>query len=107
MFFKKKVKRQPRGEHKYFPYLCIVRKRNMKTVTVDGLYKALAQVRKAGMGNKKIMLSNDDEGNGYHECFFTLTADIKSFGFGSGWAAGMLPYGVTPEEAERDYVIVG
>ena len=79
----------------------------MKTITVDELYKALAQVRKAGMGSKKIMLSNDDEGNGYHECFFSVTTDLKSFCFGQGWAAGMLPYGVSADDAENDYVIIG
>lgn len=79
----------------------------MKTVTVDELYKALAQVRKAGMGSKKIMLSNDDEGNGYHECFFAVTTDIKSFGFDRGWAAAMLPYRVSAEDAENNYVIIG
>ena len=79
----------------------------MNTITVDELYKALAQARKAGLGNKKIMLSNDDEGNGYHECFFSVTTDLKPFKFGERWAAGMLPYGVTPEAAEKDYVIIG
>ena len=68
----------------------------MNTITVDELYKALTQARKAGLGGKKILL-----------CFFAVSTDVKSFGFGDGWAAGMLPYGVTPEEAERDYVIVG
>ena len=79
----------------------------MNTITVDELYKALGQARKNGFGKKKILLSNDDEGNGYHECFFAVSTDVKSFGLGESWAAGMLPYGVTPEEAERDYVIVG
>ena len=79
----------------------------MRTITVDELYKALAKARKAGFGGKKILLSNDDEGNGYHECFFTVSTDVKSFGLGESWAAGMLPYGVSPEEAENDYVIIG
>lgn len=79
----------------------------MSTITVDELYKALGQARKQGFGKKKILLSNDDEGNGYHECFFAVTTDVKSFGFGSVWGAGMLPYGVSPEEAENEYVIIG
>lgn len=74
-------------------------------MTVNELYEALARVRKAGMGGKKILLSNDDEGNGYHECFFSVATDIKSFGFEN--AAYMLPYGVMPEDAEKDYVIIG
>ena len=79
----------------------------MKTITVDELYKALAQARKAGMGSKKIMLSNDDEGNGYHECFFSVTTDLKEFGFGRGHSVVLLPYGVSPEDAENNYVIIG
>ena len=80
----------------------------MNIITVDELYKALGQARKAGFGGKKILLSNDDEGNGYHQCFFTVSTDVKSFGFSqSGWAAGMLPWGVSPEEAENEYVIIG
>lgn len=78
----------------------------MNQITVDDLYKALAQARKDGFGRKKILLSNDDEGNGYHECFFTVATDVKSFGFGE-WGAAMLPFGVSPEEAENDYVIIG
>ena len=83
------------------------KKGNMNVITVDELYKALAQARKAGMGSKKIMLSNDDEGNGYHQCFFSVTSDMESFGFDEAWAAGMLPYSVSPEEAVKDYVIIG
>lgn len=79
----------------------------MGTITVDELYKALAQARKDGFGGKKILLSNDDEGNGYHECFYTVATDVKAFGLGEAWAVGMLPYGVSPEEAEKDYVIIG
>lgn len=76
-------------------------------ITVDELYKALGQARKQGFGKKKILLSNDDEGNGYHQCFFTVATNVKDFGFGDRWGAGMLPYGVSPEEAENEYVIIG
>lgn len=79
----------------------------MNTITVDELYKALGKARKNGFGGKKILLSNDDEGNGYHECFFTVCTDMKAMDFGGRWAGGMLPYGVTPEDAENNYVIIG
>lgn len=106
--FRKKQKRRPRGELTFFRYLCTIRKKeNMNVITVDELYKALAQARKAGMGSKKVMLSNDDEGNGYHQCFFSVTTDMESFGFDEAWAVGMLPYSVSPEEAVKDYVIIG
>lgn len=78
-----------------------------QALTIDELYRDLGKLRKAGLGGKKILISQDDEGNGYHELFYSVTTDIKSFGFGEGWAAGMLPYGVSPEDAEEDYVILG
>lgn len=79
----------------------------MKAITVNELIKDLVKVSQAGFGNKKILISQDDEGNGYHELFFSVTTDVKSFGFGQGWAAGMLPYGVSAEDAEQNYVILG
>lgn len=75
----------------------------MNAITVDELYEALAQVRKAGLGGKKIMLSNDDEGNGYHECFYEVTTDMEALGL----SHNDLPYGVSPEDAVNDYVIIG
>ena len=75
----------------------------MQTVTVDELYEALGQARKDGLGKKKILLSNDDEGNGYHECFFTVATDLKKFRL----SLNDLPYGVDIDEAENDYVIIG
>lgn len=74
----------------------------MKTMTIDSLYAALATARKNGMGAKKILLSNDDEGNGFHECFFAVSPMSKDFLF-----PGSLPYGVTEEDALNDYVILG
>ena len=79
----------------------------MKAITVNELIKDLVKVSQAGFGNKKILISQDDEGNGYHELFFSVTTDVKSFGFKEGWAAGMLPYGVSAEDAEQNYVILG
>lgn len=75
----------------------------MNAITVDELYEALAQVRKAGMGSKKIMLSNDDEGNGYHECFYEVTTNMEALEL----SYNDLPYGVSPEDAVNDYVIIG
>lgn len=74
----------------------------MQTITVDELYRALAKARKDGFGDKKILLSNDDEGNGYHECFFTVSTEPGKFGL----SCNDLPYGVEPEDLD-DYVIIG
>lgn len=78
----------------------------MDAITVKQMYKSLEAAMKAGFGDKKILLSNDDEGNGYHECFFVLTPDIGSFGFGDRFAPS-LPFNVSPEDAEKNYVIIG
>lgn len=78
----------------------------MNAITVNDLYNSLKKAIDAGFGDKKILLSNDDEGNGYHECFFVLTSDIGSFGFGDRFAPS-LPFNVSPEDAEKNYVIIG
>jgi hypothetical protein len=74
----------------------------MQALTVDELYKALGQARKDGFGKKKILLSNDDEGNGYHECFFSVATNTEEFGL----SYNDLPYGVEPEDLDN-YVIIG
>ena len=76
-------------------------------MTINELHRDLGKLIKAGYGNKKILISQDDEGNGYHELFFSVNTDVKSFGFGDSWAVGMLPYGVSVEDAEENYVILG
>ena len=78
-----------------------------QALTIDELYRDLAKLRKAGFGSKKILISQDDEGNGYHELFYSVNTDVKSFGFNERWAVCMLPYGVSPEDAENNYVIIG
>ena len=76
----------------------------MKTITVKELCAALAVACNAGLGDKKILLSNDDEGNGYHECFQGW------FNVEKGWFDGRhsleLPYGVSPGQAENEYIII-
>lgn len=48
----------------------------MHEITVQDLMMLCkAQVMK-GNGNKKVLLSNDDEGNGYHQLFYTFTEDV-------------------------------
>jgi hypothetical protein len=74
----------------------------MQTVTVDELYRALAIARKDGFGSKKILLSNDEEQNGYHECFFGVDTDLEKYRL----SYNDLPYGVEPEDV-NDYIIIG
>lgn len=72
-----------------------------KTITINELYKALAKYKKEGKGNMKILLTDDDECNGFHECFFAVTPFSKEFGY------AQLPYGVSMEDAVNNYVILG
>ena len=78
------------------------------TATVEQLYAELGKLVKKGMGGKKILLSNDDEGNGYHEMFYGITDKKKNLQeiFGGAYPA-RLPHCVSKEEVVSDYVIIG
>lgn len=80
-----------------------VPKPTVHVLTVDELYKELAAARKKGLGKKKIMLSDDDEGNGYHLMFFAVTDNVKDVFSGLYMN---LPYSVKRSELD-DYVILG
>ena len=45
----------------------------MKPLTVKDLYERCKQEIKKGHGDHVIMLSDDDEGNGYHYCWYSFT----------------------------------
>ena len=73
-----------------------------KILTLDDLYTEIVKARKMGMGKKKVILSNDDEGNGFHYCFYAVSPTEKVFGedpYG-------LPFGLTKEDL-KDYVVIG
>ena len=42
----------------------------MEQVTVEKLFKYLAYLMGKGYGNKKVIVTDDNEGNGYHGAFF-------------------------------------
>ena len=44
--------------------------------TVKDLLKACQEQIALGNGDKKIVLSNDDEGNGFHEMYYLFTEDV-------------------------------
>ena len=50
--------------------------KKMQVVTVERLLKLLRDQVNKGNGKKKILLSNDDEGNGYHEMYYEITEDV-------------------------------
>lgn len=45
----------------------------MKQLTINELLKFCQQQVKKGNGNKKIVISDDNEGNGYHGLFYAFT----------------------------------
>ena len=48
----------------------------MKPMTVKRLCALCVEQIKKGNGDKIVLLSNDDEGNGYHECYYDFTEDV-------------------------------
>jgi len=73
----------------------------MKALTIDELYAILRTERIKGNGGKKILLSDDDEGNGFHECFFGVTPVTDDFVYAN------FGYGVNITKAIDEYVIIG
>lgn len=69
-------------------------------ITVDELYSILRTERIKGNGNKKILISNDDEGNGYHPLFFGVTPIDENFSYA-------LFHSISFEDAKKDCVILG
>ena len=74
-----------------------------KAITIEQLFNECAKQMKAGNGKRHILLSGDDEGNSYHELFYGFTACEKAIGD----EAYMYPYGVTPEQAQKEYIVLG
>lgn len=71
------------------------------TITVETLFNSLrAQIAK-GNGKKKIMVMNDDEGNGMHEIFYAVTP-LDDFDLDY-----MDTHGVSPDVVKRDYILIG
>lgn len=53
-------------------------------MTIDDLIaEALKAKRKFG-GDKYVLISNDEEGNGYHECYFTFGDAAEVYGSSCG-----------------------
>lgn len=73
----------------------------MNTITINELKKYVDTQVKLGNGNKKILLSSDDEGNEYHELFFAFTPAEQVFD-GSKYQPHA-PFGININE----YIILG
>lgn len=46
-----------------------------KPITVKELLKLCQEQLRKGNGDKQILISNDDEGNGYHSLYYEFTDD--------------------------------
>ena len=73
-----------------------------KAITVHELLQECLRQVKNGNGKKHILISGDDEGNSYHELFFSFSPDLK----GSEIEYG-LPFGVSTEIFDKDYIVLG
>lgn len=54
----------------------------MNQLTLKDLKKAVDLAIKEGHGDKKIILSNDDEGNGVHQMFYLISDHTQADYFG-------------------------
>lgn len=76
----------------------------MEAMTVRQLMNACANAIKDGYGNHKILISNDDEGNGYHELFYAISPiKEKELEYIENY---MLPFGVNKNDL-INYVTLG
>lgn len=74
------------------------------TITVHELMAHCKHEISKGNGSRKILISSDDEGNEYHELFFSFIA--------IGGKDGITPdeyqlHGVSLEKAKEEYIILG
>ena len=57
----------------------------MSGITVKTLKKLVDEQIKLGNGSKEVLLSCDDEGNGYHTLFFGFTTEAEDLKTLSEW----------------------
>ena len=74
-----------------------------KTLTIADLAKMAQDQVRMGNGDKKILISTDDEGNGFHELFYAFSNAEKMF---DGKYPPNLPYNVRKEDL-KNYIILG
>ena len=71
-------------------------------LTLKELYKEIGLAIKQGLGDKKVLITDDDECNGFHCLFHSVTEINEDFLYCAG-----LPFGVTRKSFLNDYVILG
>jgi len=68
-------------------------------MTLDEIIAEAKKARAKFGGNKYVLLSDDEEGNGFHECYYSFT-DAKEFADGGLFS---MPFDLNPE----DCVVLG
>lgn len=74
-----------------------------KTLTIADLARMAEHQVRMGNGDKKILISTDDEGNGFHELFYAFSNAEEMF---SGKYPPNLPCNVRKEDL-KNYIILG
>lgn len=73
----------------------------MKEITVEQLCEMCKEQVKAGNGKKMVLMSDDEECNGFHPIYEGFTAKECFFG---GKYPPSLPFGIKPTD---DFIILG
>ena len=63
-------------------------------LTIDQLIEEAIKAKKKFGGDKFVLVSDDEEGNGYHECYFSFS-DAKEL---IGYSCVGFPYDLEPEQ---------
>jgi len=66
-----------------------------KPLTIKDLYNVCKKEIEKGHSDYTIMLSNDDEGNGYHYCWYSFTTPKELFD-------GLEDYGMDIDGLDKD-----
>lgn len=73
----------------------------VKTLTINDLFDILRTERIKGNGEKKILITTDDEGNGCHQLFYGVSPTKGNTDY------MILPYPLTREDVLENYVLLG
>lgn len=77
----------------------------MKRITLRDLYAAIAREMAKGNGDKIVLVADDDEGNGYHPIYYTITPTEGNFS--EEIFAISNTYGISPKDCMEKCIILG
>lgn len=75
-------------------------------MTIKELKRCIDKQIEQGNGEKHILLSNDDEGNGYHAMYFAFTPieDLLEY---SDWENGYVRDAIPNDMNIKDFIVLG